>query len=506
MQLRNCNQLFNKLYSASTTMYQHLLFNQSFINNQWLSAATTFDVVNPATQQVITSVTNADAHLTVNAVEAAHTAFQTWQHTTVQQRSTILLQWHQLIINNATALAALLTAEQGKPIHEALGEVQYGASFISWFANEAFRTNGITMPTVAAQKQLLTLKAPVGVVAAITPWNFPIAMVTRKLAPALAAGCTVVLKPAEDTPLCALALAHLAAEAGLPAGVLNVVTTAQPQTVGEVLATHPLVQKITFTGSTATGRWLMEKAATTVKRLSLELGGNAPLIVTNNADIPTAVRGTLQSKYRNAGQTCVCANRIYVQRGVYNAFLAAYTKEVQAMKVGDGAHKGTQIGPLINEKALQKVLHLINDATQKGAQVVCGGKRLTANTLLLQPTILTQCNTTMQLHQDEIFGPVTAIYVYDTEAEVIAMANDTIYGLAAYLFTDNIHEAWRITKALQYGIVGVNEGLISHAEAPFGGIKQSGYGKEGGAEGISDYMYTKYVCMGINDIIPNASL
>jgi succinate-semialdehyde dehydrogenase/glutarate-semialdehyde dehydrogenase len=487
-------------------MYQHLLFNQSFINNQWLSAATTFDVVNPATQQVIASVTNADANLTVNAVKAAHTAFQTWQHTTVQQRSAILLQWHQLIINNATALAALLTAEQGKPIHEALGEVQYGASFISWFANEAFRTNGVTIPMVAAQKQLLTLKAPVGVVAAITPFNFPIAMVTRKLAPALAAGCTVVLKPAEDTPLCALALAHLAAEAGLPAGVLNVVTTAQPQTVGEVLAAHPLVQKITFTGSTATGRWLMEKAATTVKRLSLELGGNAPLIVTNNADIPTAVRGTLQSKYRNAGQTCVCANRIYVQRGIYDAFLAAYTKAVQAMKVGDGAHEGTQIGPLINEKAVQKVLHLIHDATEKGAQIVCGGKRLTANALLLQPTILTQCNATMQLHQDEIFGPVTAIYVYDTEAEVIAMANDTIYGLAAYLFTDNIHEAWRITKALQYGIVGVNEGLISHAEAPFGGIKQSGYGKEGGAEGISDYMYTKYVCMGLNDIVPNASL
>jgi succinate-semialdehyde dehydrogenase/glutarate-semialdehyde dehydrogenase len=250
----------------------------------------------------------------------------------------------------------------------------------------------------------------------------------------------------------------------------------------------------------------MEKAATTVKRLSLELGGNAPLIVTNNADIPTAVRGTLQSKYRNAGQTCVCANRIYVQRGIYDAFLAAYTKAVQAMKVGDGAHEGTQIGPLINEKAVQKVLHLIHDATEKGAQIVCGGKRLTANALLLQPTILTQCNATMQLHQDEIFGPVTAIYVYDTEAEVIAMANDTIYGLAAYLFTDNIHEAWRITKALQYGIVGVNEGLISHAEAPFGGIKQSGYGKEGGAEGISDYMYTKYVCMGLNDIVPNASL
>jgi len=480
-------------------MYQSLLFHQSFINNQWQSASSTFNVVNPATQAVITAVTNADTHLTVNAIEAAQAAFETWQHTTAHERSAILLRWHQSILEHAPILAALLTAEQGKPLQEALGEVQYGASFIAWYAHEALRTNGITIPPVVANKQLFTLKAPVGVVAAITPWNFPIAMVTRKLAPALAAGCTVVLKPAEDTPLCALALAHLAAEAGLPAGVLNVITTAQPQVVGMVLATHPMVQKITFTGSTATGRWLMEKAATTVKRLSLELGGNAPLIVTNHAHVPTAVRGTLQSKYRNAGQTCVCANRIYVQRGIYNEFIAAYTAEVQALQVGDGAQVGTQIGPLINEKAVQKVLHLIHDATQKGAQIVCGGNRLTANALMLQPTVLTNCTHDMQLHNDEIFGPVTAIYVYDTEAEVVAMANNTMYGLAAYLFTDHIHEVWRITKALQYGIVGVNEGLISHAEAPFGGIKQSGFGKEGGADGISDYMYTKYVCMGIGD-------
>ncbi len=477
--------------------YSALLQSSSFINNNFIgSTAATFPVVNPANGEVITNVNDADASDTLHAIEAASTAFETWSKTTAKERSIILRKWNDLILIHTNDLALLLTSEQGKPLAEAKGEVQYGASFIEWFAEEAKRTYGDIIPTPAASKRLFTIKQPIGVVAAITPWNFPIAMVTRKLGPAIAAGCTVVLKPAEDTPLCALALAQLALEAGLPAGVLNVIVTTKAKEVGKLLTTHPAVKKVSFTGSTEVGKILMEQSASTLKKLSLELGGNAPCIVFDDADIEVAVKGTIASKYRNAGQTCVCANRVLVQRSIYDVFVKRYIEEVSKFKTGNGLEEGVVIGPLINEDGLNKVKRLLFDATEKGAETLLGGNVHEAGDLFFQPTVITNCTTEMQLSNEEIFGPVTAIYLFDTEAEAVALANNTQYGLAAYFFSQNINRIWHVAEQLQYGMVGINEGIISHAEAPFGGVKESGFGKEGSFYGMEDYQVTKYICIG----------
>ncbi len=469
-----------------------------FINNQWLPSEGNrqFAVYNPADGSKITDVADATVKDAEQAITAAAEAFKTWSNLPAKTRGGILRKWYQLIIDNTNDLALLLTTEQGKPLNEAKGEVQYGASFIEWFAEECRRTYGEIIPSPLADKRLVTIKQPIGVVAAITPWNFPIAMITRKIAPALAAGCTVVLKPAEDTPLCAMALAKLAADAGLPAGVFNVVPTMQAAEVGKVLTTHPAIAKVSFTGSTEVGRILMKQSASTVKKLSLELGGNAPVIIFDDAKIDVAVKGTLASKYRNAGQTCVCANRILVQENIYQNFMDAYKKAVANLHVGNGVNDNVEIGPLINEDSIEKVETLMQDAVSKGAEVVLGGKKSNAGNLFYEPTIITHCNTGMRLSNEEIFGPVSAIFTFKDDEDAIALANATEYGLASYFFTENVSRAWRIAEQLQYGIVGINEGIISYTEAPFGGVKQSGYGREGSRYGIEEYMSIKYLCFG----------
>lgn len=477
--------------------YPALLQTGYFTNNEWKQdTAGRFAVYNPANGALITEVADAGAAQAEAAIHAAHAAFPGWSRLPAKERSAVLKKWYALIIQHTNDLALLLTTEQGKPLAEAAGEVQYGASFIEWFAEECRRVYGDIIPAPVADRRFLAIKQPIGVVTAITPWNFPVAMITRKIAPALAAGCTVVLKPAEDTPLCALALAQLALEAGMPAGVLNVLPSLQSAAVGKVLTTHPLVQKVSFTGSTEVGRILMQQASGTVKKLSLELGGNAPVIVFDDATLEQAVKGTIASKYRNAGQTCVCANRVLVQRSIYPAFMEAYQKAVAALPVGDGTKDGVLIGPLINQEAVEKVERLMQDAVSKGAAVVLGGKRHAAGALFYQPTIITHCTTDMELSREEIFGPVSAVFLFDTEAEAVALANNTEYGLAAYFFSNNIQKIWRVAEQLEYGIIGVNEGIISFAEAPFGGIKQSGYGKEGSKYGMEDYLVIKYVCLG----------
>jgi succinate-semialdehyde dehydrogenase/glutarate-semialdehyde dehydrogenase len=479
---------------ANTTLLQQNIF----INNQWLPSEGNrqFAVYNPAYGSKITDVADATVKDTEQAIAAATEAFKTWSNTPAKTCGAVLRKWYQLIIDNTNDLALLLTTEQGKPLSEAKGEVQYGASFIEWFAEECRRTYGETIPSPVADKRLITIKQPIGVVAAITPWNFPIAMITRKIAPALAAGCTVVLKPAEDTPLCALALAKLAADAGLPAGVFNVVPTTRAAEVGQVLTTHPAIAKVSFTGSTEVGRILMKQSASTVKKLSLELGGNAPVIIFDDAKIGVAVKGTLASKYRNAGQTCVCANRILVQENIYENFMNAYKEAVANLQVGNGVNDNAEIGPLINQDAIEKVETLMHDAISKGAEVVLGGKKSGAGNLFYEPTIITHCNTNMRLSNEEIFGPVSAIFTFKDDDEAIALANATEYGLAAYFFTENVSRAWRVAEQLQYGIVGINEGIISYTEAPFGGVKQSGYGREGSRYGIEEYMSIKYLCFG----------
>jgi succinate-semialdehyde dehydrogenase / glutarate-semialdehyde dehydrogenase len=473
-----------------------LLQTGVFINNEWITTPSAFPVINPATGDVIAKVSDGGETECLQAIDAASTAFKTWSKTTAKERSVILRKWFNLIIQNTTDLALLLTSEQGKPLPEAKGEVQYGASFIEWYAEECKRAYGETIPTPVGSKRLMTIKQPLGVVAAITPWNFPVAMITRKIAPALAAGCTVVLKPAEDTPLCALALAQLAMEAGLPAGVLNVVPASDAATIGKILTTHPAIKKLSFTGSTEVGKILMEQCASTVKRLSLELGGNAPVIVFDDADIDVAVKGTLASKYRNAGQTCVCANRIFVQRDIYPSFIERYRSAVADLKTGNGTEDGVQIGPLINEDGINKVKRLLFDAKERGAEIILGGNTHAAGELFFEPTIITNCSMQMQLSKEEIFGPVSSVFIFDTEEEVIKMANDTEYGLAAYFFSTNINRIYRVAEQLDYGMIGINEGIISHAEAPFGGVKESGYGKEGSYYGLEEYLETKYLCIG----------
>lgn len=475
-----------------------LLQNKSFIDNNWVTAqnGATFEVTNPANGNVITTVADCGARETEQAIEAATKAFAIWRKKTAKERSAIMRKWFNLVNDNIDDLALLMTAEQGKPLAEAKGEITYGASFIEWFAEEARRVYGDVIPTPLNDRRIITIKQPIGVVAAITPWNFPVSMITRKISPAIAAGCTVVLKPAAQTPLSALALAYLSKEAGFPDGVINIITSDNASEVGKVMTEHPLVQKFSFTGSTRVGKMLMQQCASTVKKVSLELGGNAPLIVFDDADVYQAVKGAIASKYRNAGQTCVCANRIYVQDKIYNDFTEQYKKAVTSLQVGDGTQPGVQIGPLIDEKAVEKIDRLVHDAVEKGAEITAGGDKHNAGELFYQPTVIEDCTQEMALSKEEIFGPVSAIYKFYTEEEAIRFANDTEYGLAAYFFTQNLNRAWRVAEALDYGIVGINEGIVSHAEAPFGGMKKSGIGREGSKYGIEEYVEVKYLCLG----------
>ena len=472
-----------------------LLKQQAFIDGAW-SGEPRLSVTDKATGDEIARVPDLGREDARAAIEAAHLAFQAWSRLLAKERAGILRRWYELILEHADELALLLTKEQGKPLAEAKGEIVYGAGFIEFFAEEAKRVYGETIPSHKADARIVVIKQPIGVVAAITPWNFPNAMITRKVSPALAAGCTVVVKPAEDTPLSALALAELAARAGFPPGVLNIVTTSDAKTVGEEMTTNPLVRMVAFTGSTEVGKILMRQAAGTVKRVALELGGNAPFIVFDDADLDQAVAGAMASKYRNAGQTCVCANRILVQSGVYEAFAAKLAAAVARLKVGAGTEEGVTQGPLINADALRKVEEHVADAVGRGAKVVTGGRRHARGGTFYEPTILTGATRDMQLAREETFGPVAALFEFDTEEDAIRLANDTPFGLAAYFYARDIGRVWRVAEALETGIVGINEGLISTELAPFGGVKESGLGREGSHHGIEEFLEIKYMLMG----------
>lgn len=475
-----------------------LLKSQSYIGGEWVDAKSgkTFAVLNPSNGEHIIDVADLGADDTTFAVEAAEKAQKEWQGRTAKERATLLRRWNQLILDNQDDLATLMTLEQGKPFTEAKGEVAYGASFIDWFADEARRLNGDVIPTFAKDKRILTIKQPIGVVAAITPWNFPIAMITRKAGPALAAGCAIVIKPSDETPLCALALAELAHQAGIPAGILNVVVGKDAKAIGGVLTGNPTVRKLSFTGSTPVGKLLLSQCAQTVKRTSMELGGNAPFIVFDDADLDAAVEGAIASKYRNAGQTCVCANRLLIQEGVYDAFAEKLAKRVATFKTGDGFSDGVSIGPLINNAAISKVEQLVGDAVAKGAKALIGGNKSTAGERFFEPTILTGVTEDMDIFSNEIFGPVAPLFKFKTEEEAVAMANNTPFGLASYFYSQNIARIWRVSEALEYGMVGINEGIISSEVAPFGGVKESGSGREGSQYGIDEYVEIKYMCMG----------
>jgi succinate-semialdehyde dehydrogenase/glutarate-semialdehyde dehydrogenase len=472
-----------------------LLRDACLIGGEWVKAGTaTLDVRNPASGELVGRVPNFGAAETRRAIEAAQTAFIPWRSKTAAERARILKRWFELMMENQEDLAQLMTAEQGKPLAEARGEIAYAASFIEWFAEEARRVYGEVIPSPLPDRRLVVIKQPVGVCAAITPWNFPAAMITRKAAPALAAGCTMVVKPAEQTPLSALALAWLGQQAGIPPGVLNIVT-GDPVPIGGELTSNPKVLKLSFTGSTEIGRLLMAQCAPTIKKMSLELGGNAPFIVFEDADLDAAVAGAMVSKYRNAGQTCVCANRFLVQESVQQAFAEKLAVAVAALKVGVGTDEGVTQGPLIDPPALAKVEELLADAVAGGARVVCGGKRHELGGTFFEPTVLTGARTTMRIAREEIFGPVAPIYGFKDEAEAVRMANDTEFGLAAYFYSRDIARAWRVAEALDYGMVGVNSGMISNEVAPFGGVKQSGLGREGSRHGIEEYLEMKYLAM-----------
>lgn len=475
-----------------------LIEDNALIGGSWGSAADSkrFAVLNPADGSELATVPDCGAAEAEQAVDAAAKAFKTWRKTIAAERSAVLRRWAELMLANQEDLARLLTAEQGKPLAEARGEVAYAAGFLTWFAEEGRRAHGGVVPSHKADARIVVMKEPVGVVAAVTPWNFPLAMITRKVGPALAAGCTIIIKPAEDTPLSALALARLGEQAGVPAGVVSVVTTKSPADVVGVWMKSPVVRKLSFTGSTATGKLLMRQSADTVKRISLELGGNAPLIVFDDADIDQAVRGTIASKFRNTGQTCVCANRILVEDGIYDRYAEALAKAVVAMKVAPGIEDGAAQGPLINVPALTKVERHVADAVEKGAKVLTGGKPHERGGLFYEPTVLTGMTTDMALATEETFGPVAGLFRFKGEEEAIALANDTETGLSAYFFTQNLGRAWRVAEALEAGMVGINEGVISTEVAPFGGVKQSGLGREGAAEGLDEYLESKYVLFG----------
>ena len=478
---------------------QSLLCSKLYINGEWVDAdnGATMPVLNPATKEKIIEIPNAGAAETRRAIEAADVAFQSWRNVPAKERSAVLKKWFQLIMANQADLAQLMTAEQGKPLAESAGEVAYGASFVEWFAEEGRRIYGDTIASNNPTQRIVTLKQPVGVVAAITPWNFPIAMITRKVAPALAAGCSIVLKPATETPLCALALAKLAEDAGVPAGVFSVVAGNKARDIGGEMTSSTIVRKLTFTGSTEIGKVLMEQCAGTVKKTSMELGGNAPFIVFDDADLDAAVVGAMASKYRNAGQTCVCANRILVQEGVYEAFAEKLVAAVKQLKVGNGADEGVTIGPLINDAAFDKVSEILNQATDNGAKVLIGGKGTEEEGKnFFEPTVLTDCDDTMDVYNEEIFGPIAPLFKFKTEEEAIRIGNDTPFGLSAYFYSRDIGRIWRVAEGLDYGIVGINEGIISTEVAPFGGVKESGTGREGSKYGIDDYLEIKYLNMG----------
>ena len=476
---------------------QKLFRQQCYIDGQWVDAdgKQTIAVSNPATGATIGSIPKMGAAETRRAIEAADRALPAWRSKTAKERANILRKWFDLMMANQDDLALIMTSEQGKPLAEAKGEIAYGASFIEWFAEEGKRVYGDVIPQHQSDKRIVVIKQPVGVCAAITPWNFPAAMITRKAGPALAAGCTMVLKPATQTPFSALALVELAERAGVPKGVLSVITGGAKDIGGE-LTSNPTVRKITFTGSTEVGRVLMAQSAQTVKKMSMELGGNAPFLVFDDADLDAAVEGAMMSKYRNAGQTCVCANRILVQDGVYDEFAAKLADKVKALKVGPGTEAGVNIGPLIDAAAVAKVEEHIQDAVAKGAKVVAGGKRHTLGGLFFEPTLLTGVNTTMKVTKEETFGPVAPLFRFKTEEEGIAMANDTEFGLASYFYARDIGRIWRVGEGLESGIVGINTGIISNEVAPFGGVKQSGIGREGSKYGIEEFLEVKYLCIG----------
>jgi succinate-semialdehyde dehydrogenase/glutarate-semialdehyde dehydrogenase len=476
-----------------------LFKEDAFINGAWIKSNNTFAVSNPATGEHIAQVSNLgnkDADL---AIQAAENAFQEWKSKTAKERAQVMRKWFDLIIQNTQDLATLMTLEQGKPLLEATGEVIYGASFIEWFAEEAKRVAGSIPSTTWSDKRLIVMKQPIGVCVAITPWNFPIAMITRKIAPAMAAGCTIVIKPAELTPLSALALADLAQRAGVPAGVINILTADAEQSIaiGKTLCASPIVRHLSFTGSTEVGRILMAQCAPTVKKLALELGGHAPFIVFEDADIDAAVSGAMASKYRNSGQTCVCANRFYVHKNVLDRFVEKFAKAIQVIKVGNGMEAGTTQGPLIEQAALEKVERHVADALSKGAKLVSGGKRSSLGGTFYEPTILSNVTNDMLITHEETFGPVAPIITFESDEEAIRLANNSQFGLASYFYSRDIGRIWKAAEALEYGIVGVNSGIISNEVGPFGGVKQSGLGREGSVYGMDEYLELKYVCLGL---------
>ncbi|WP_299134793.1 NAD-dependent succinate-semialdehyde dehydrogenase [uncultured Vibrio sp.] len=470
--------------------------NQRLLSFMVTEANNAVAVSNPATGELIGHAPISSEAELDSAIERAHIAQKEWAKIPAKSRSAILKAWHQLILENKDDLAHLMTIEQGKPLAEAAGEVVYGASFIEWFAEEAKRTYGDSIPSTAGDKRLVTIKQPIGVACAITPWNFPIAMITRKAAPALAAGCSFIVKPSDETPLSAFAVVELAYQAGVPKDLLQVVLGDSPEQIGELFTSHPLIKKISFTGSTRVGSILMAQAAKGIKRTSMELGGNAPFIVFDDADIDAAVQGAMASKFRNAGQTCVCANRFYIHSKVHDEFVAKFDQAVQQLKIGNGLDAGVNIGPVISERAKQNIQGLIDRAIEQGAQPVTPTQELAG--LFIQPVILKDVKHDMDIVQQEIFGPVAPVMKFDSDEELIEMANDTIYGLASYFYSQNIHRVWKVAEALEYGMLGINDGMISTEVAPFGGVKQSGIGREGAKEGIDEYMDIKYLCFGGN--------
>jgi succinate-semialdehyde dehydrogenase/glutarate-semialdehyde dehydrogenase len=474
-----------------------LLRTQAYVDGQWIDADSgdTLPVLNPATGETVATIAKCGTAETRRAIEAAERAFVGWSKTSANERAAILRKWFDLIMAAQEDLAQIMTAEQGKPLAESRGEVAYGAGYVEWFAEEAKRVYGDTIPAPAGDKRIVVIKQPVGVVGCITPWNFPNAMLARKIAPALAAGCTVVCKPANETPLSALALAELAGRAGIPKGVINILGGITRE-IGAEITSNPAVRKLTFTGSTQVGKLLVEQCAATMKRTSMELGGNAPFIVFDDADLDEAVKGAIICKFRNAGQTCVCANRILVQDGVYDAFAEKLMAALGDLKLGNGADEGVNIGPLINAGAANDVLGFVEDAVSKGATLGAGGRRSELGECFVEPTVLTDVRDDMRVFREEIFGPVAPLFRFETEEEAIAIANDTEFGLASYFYARDVGRIWRVAEGLEYGIVGINEGIISNPAAPFGGVKESGQGREGSKYGLDDYLEIKYLCIG----------
>ena len=475
--------------------YSKLIFEKSFVNGEWINESTSkFEVINPADLSVIAMVYDENRTFVKKAINIAQSAFKSWKKTSVKERSTLLMKWYDLIIQNKHEIATIMTLESGKPLAESLGEIEYGASYIQWFAEEAKRNYGDVIPGFTSEKRIMVLKEPVGVVGAITPWNFPIAMITRKIAPALAVGCTVVIRPSEETPLTALAINYLAHKAGFPNGVINTVVGTNASEMGKELCENSKVAKISFTGSTVVGKILMQQCSDSLKKLSLELGGNAPFIVFDDADLDLAVKGAIAGKFRFGGQTCVCVNRILVQENVYDTFVEKFTEATKHLKIGNGLNTDTQIGPLINQRAIARMQEMIQDATSKGGEIKLGGNFVAPQ--FFEPTIIANANDKMLFAKNEIFGPIAPIFKYKTEEEAIEMANDTIYGLASYFYTKDLNRTWRVREALEYGIVGINDGLISSEMVPFGGVKQSGQGREGSKYGMDYYVDIKYICIG----------